>query len=66
MAWLYVPALAGSISPCKLPPPDIELFVTLSGKQQRRPLRVFRENVTGNADGQLEALIPALEGPGWL
>ncbi len=34
--------------------------------EEVRPLRVFRENVTGNADGQLEALIPALEGPGWL
>lgn len=30
-----------------------------------RPSRVFRENVTGNADGQLEALIPALEGLGY-
>lgn len=30
-----------------------------------RPSRVFRENVTGNADGQLEALIPALEAMGY-
>jgi len=30
-----------------------------------RPSRVFRENVTGNADGQLAALIPALEGMGY-
>lgn len=30
-----------------------------------RPDRVFRENVTGNADGQLAALVPALEGLGY-
>lgn len=30
-----------------------------------RPSRVFRENVTGNADGQLAALIPALEELGY-
>lgn len=30
-----------------------------------RPSRVFRENVTGNADGQLAALIPALERMGY-
>jgi len=30
-----------------------------------RPSRVFRENVTGNADGQLAALIPALEAMGY-
>lgn len=30
-----------------------------------RPARVFRENVTGNADGQLAALVPALEQLGY-
>lgn len=30
-----------------------------------RPHRVYRENVAGNADGQLEALVPALEGMGY-
>lgn len=30
-----------------------------------RPARVFRENVPGNADGQLEAIVPALEGMGY-
>lgn len=30
-----------------------------------RPSRVFRENVTGNADGQLAALVPSLEGMGY-
>ncbi len=30
-----------------------------------RPSRVFRENVTGNADGQIAALIPALEELGY-
>lgn len=30
-----------------------------------RPARVFRENVPGNADGQLAAIIPALEGMGY-
>lgn len=30
-----------------------------------RPARVFRENVTGNADGQLAAIVPALERMGY-
>lgn len=30
-----------------------------------RPARVFRENVPGNADGQLAAIVPALEGMGY-
>lgn len=30
-----------------------------------RPHRVFRENVPGNAHGQLEAIVPALEGMGF-
>lgn len=30
-----------------------------------RPDRLFRENVFGNADGQLAALVPALEGMGY-
>ena len=30
-----------------------------------RPDRVFRENVPGNADGQLAAIVPALEGMGY-
>lgn len=30
-----------------------------------RPHRFLRENVTGNCDGQLEALVPALEGLGY-
>lgn len=30
-----------------------------------RPRRLFRENVFGNADGQLAALVPALEGLGY-
>lgn len=30
-----------------------------------RPHRVFRENVPGNAHGQLEAIVPALEGMGY-
>ena len=30
-----------------------------------RPHRLFRENVTGNADGQLAALVPALEEMGY-
>lgn len=30
-----------------------------------RPLRVFRENVPGNSDGQLAALVPALERLGY-
>lgn len=30
-----------------------------------RPDRVFRENVTGNAAGQLAAIVPALEGMGY-
>lgn len=30
-----------------------------------RPDRVFRENVPGNAHGQLEAIVPALEGMGY-
>ena len=30
-----------------------------------RPRRIFRENVTGNADGQLHALVPPLEGLGY-
>ena len=30
-----------------------------------RPSRMFRENVTGNADGQLAALVPALEEMGY-
>lgn len=30
-----------------------------------RPDLVFRENVPGNADGQLEAIVPALEGLGY-
>ena len=30
-----------------------------------RPSRVFRENVTGNADGQLAALVPSLERMGY-
>ena len=38
MAWLYVPAPAGSTWPFKSPNPDTELYVTLSGKPQRRPL----------------------------
>lgn len=33
--------------------------------EEVRPARIFRENVTGNADGQLEALIPALERLGY-
>ena len=32
---------------------------------ETRPSRVFRENVPGNADGQLRVLIPALEGMGY-
>ncbi len=32
---------------------------------ESRPDRLFRENVTGNTDGQLEALIPALERLGY-
>lgn len=30
-----------------------------------RPDLIFRENVTGNADGQLEAIVPPLEGLGY-
>lgn len=33
--------------------------------EECRPDRVFRENVPGNADGQLAALVPALEGLGY-
>ena len=29
-----------------------------------RPALIFRENVPGNADGQLQAIVPALEGLG--
>jgi len=38
MAWLYVPAVEASTSQCKSPSPDIELWVTLSGKPVQRPL----------------------------
>lgn len=33
--------------------------------EECRPDHIFRENVPGNADGQLQALIPALEGLGY-
>lgn len=33
--------------------------------EECRPLRLFRENVPGNADGQLAALVPALEAMGY-
>ena len=33
--------------------------------EECRPALIFRENVPGNADGQLAALIPALEGLGY-
>ena len=33
--------------------------------EEVRPARVFRENVTGNADGQLAALVSALEAMGY-
>ena len=32
---------------------------------EMRPSRVFRENVTGNADGQLATLVPSLEAMGY-
>lgn len=38
MAWLYVPGLVGSNSPSTSQTPDIELFVTSSGKPAQRPL----------------------------
>ena len=37
MAWLYVPGLAASNSDSTSPNPDIELWVSLSGKHVRRP-----------------------------
>lgn len=33
--------------------------------EECRPSAIFRENVPGNADGQLEAIIPPLEGMGY-
>ncbi len=38
MAWLYVPGLVGSNSGSTSPNPDIELWVSLSGKHEQRPL----------------------------
>lgn len=38
MAWLFVPGLVGSNSGSTSPNPDIELWVSLSGKHEQRPL----------------------------
>ena len=38
MAWLFVPGLAGSNSGSTSPNPDTELWVSLSGKHEQRPL----------------------------
>lgn len=47
MAWLFVPGLAGSNSGSTSPNPDTELWVSLSGKHEQRPLS-WRESRWGN------------------